>query len=162
MSQHVLSVKVENQSGVLARVVGLFSARGYNIDSLTVNKTQHGDMSVITMVVKGDDRIIEQVKKQLNKLINVIKVSDHSEMPSIQRELAIVKLNTAPTKRLEIFQVAQAFRAEIVDLTQKSVSLEVVGEPSKIEQFIEILRPYGIQELVQTGRISFPKDTHGE
>mgnify|MGYP003592527242 FL=1 len=162
MSQHVLSVKVENQSGVLARVVGLFSARGYNIDSLTVNKTQHGDMSVITLVVTGDDRIIEQVKKQLNKLINVIKVSDHSEMPSIQRELAIVKLNTAPTKRLEIFQVAQAFRAEIVDLTQKSVSLEVVGEPSKIEQFIEILRPYGIQELVQTGRISFPKDTHGE
>ena len=162
MSQHVLSVKVENQAGVLARVVGLFSARGYNIDSLTVNKTQHGDMSVITLVVTGDDRIIEQVKKQLNKLINVIKVSDHSEMPSIQRELAIVKLNTAPTKRLEIFQVAQAFRAEIVDLTQKSVSLEVVGEPSKIEQFIEILRPYGIQELVQTGRISFPKDTHGE
>ena len=162
MSQHVLSVKVENQSGVLARVVGLFSARGYNIDSLTVNKTQLGDMSVITLVVTGDDRIIEQVKKQLNKLINVIKVSDHSEMPSIQRELAIVKLNTAPTKRLEIFQVAQAFRAEIVDLTQKSVSLEVVGEPSKIEQFIEILRPYGIQELVQTGRISFPKDTHGE
>mgnify|MGYP003590842569 FL=1 len=162
MSQHVLSVKVENQSGVLARVVGLFSARGYNIDSLTVNKTQHGDMSVITLVVTGDDRIIEQVKKQLNKLINVIKVSDHSEMPSIQRELAIVKLNTAPTKRLEIFQVAQAFRAEIVDLTQKSVSLEVVGDPSKIEQFIEILRPYGIQELVQTGRISFPKDTHGE
>ena len=162
MSQHVLSVKVENQSGVLARVVGLFSARGYNIDSLTVNKTQHGDMSVITLVVTGDDRIIEQVKKQLNKLINVIKVSDHSEMPSIQRELAIVKLNTAPTKRLEIFQIAQAFKAEIVDLTQKSVSLEVVGEPSKIEQFIEILRPYGIQELVQTGRISFPKDTHGE
>ena len=162
MSQHVLSVKVENQAGVLARVVGLFSARGYNIDSLTVNKTQHGDMSVITLVVTGDDRIIEQVKKQLNKLINVIKVSDHSEMPSIQRELAIVKLNTAPAKRLEIFQVAQAFKAEIVDLTQKSVSLEVVGEPSKIEQFIEILRPYGIQELVQTGRISFPKDTHGE
>ena len=162
MSQHVLSVKVENQSGVLARVVGLFSARGYNIDSLTVNKTQHGDMSVITLVVTGDDRIIEQVKKQLNKLINVIKVSDHSEMPSIQRELAIVKLNTAPTKRLEIFQIAQAFKAEIVDLTQKSVSLEVVGDPSKIEQFIEILRPYGIQELVQTGRISFPKDTHGE
>jgi acetolactate synthase-1/3 small subunit len=162
MSQHVLSVKVENQAGVLARVVGLFSARGYNIDSLTVNKTQQSDMSVITLVANGDDKIIEQVKKQLNKLIDVIKVSDHSEMPSIQRELAIVKINTPPAKRLEIFQIAQAFRAEIVDLTQKSVSLEVVGEPSKIEQFIEIIRPYGIQELVQTGRISFPKDTHGE
>lgn len=162
MSQHVLSVKVENQSGVLARVVGLFSARGYNIDSLTVNKTQHSDMSVITLVAHGDDKIIEQVKKQLNKLIDVIKVSDHSEMPSIQRELAIVKINTPPAKRLEIFQIAQAFRAEIVDLTQKSVSLEVVGEPSKIEQFIEIIRPYGIQELVQTGRISFPRDMHAE
>ena len=97
MSQHVLSVKVENQSGVLARVVGLFSARGYNIDSLTVNKTQHGDMSVITLVVRGDDRVIEQVKKQLNKLIDVIKVSDHSETPSIQRELTIIKLNTVPS-----------------------------------------------------------------
>ena len=162
MSQHVLSVKVENQAGVLARVVGLFSARGYNIDSLTVNKTQHSDMSVITLVAHGDDKIIEQVKKQLNKLIDVIKVSDHSEMPSIQRELAIVKINTPPAKRLEIFQIAQAFRAEIVDLTHKSVSLEVVGEPSKIEQFIEIIRPYGIQELVQTGRISFPRDMHAE
>lgn len=162
MSQHVLSVRVENKSGVLARVVGLFSARGYNIDSLTVNKTQVSDVSVITIVVRGDDRIIEQVKKQLNKLIDVIKVSDHSEMRSIQRELAIVKLASVHTKRVEIFQIAQAFKAEIVDLAQKSITLEVVGEPSKIEQFIEIVRPYGIQELVQTGRVSFPKDGPGE
>jgi acetolactate synthase-1/3 small subunit len=162
MSQHVLSVKVENRAGVLARVVGLFSARGYNIDSLTVNKTQVSDVSVITLVVKGDDRIIEQVKKQLNKLIDVIKVSDHSETRTIQRELAIVKLSSAPTKRVEIFQIAQTFKAEIVDLSQKSVTLEVVGEPSKVEQFIEIVRPYGIQELIQTGRVSFAKEGSAE
>ncbi|MGL4369218.1 MAG: acetolactate synthase small subunit [Spirochaetota bacterium] len=143
---------------MLARVVGLFSARGYNIDSLTVNKTQQNDISVITIVVKGDDRIIEQVKKQLNKLIDVIKVSDHSDARSIQRELAIVKLSSVPNKRVEIFQIAQTFRAEIVDLSQKSITLEVVGEPSKIEHFIEIVRPYGIQDLIKTGRISFPKE----
>lgn len=158
MSQHILSVKVENKSGVLARVVGLFSARGYNIDSLTVNKTHMSDVSVITIVVSGDDRIIEQVKKQLNKLIDVIKVSDHSETRSIQRELAMVKINTTPAKRVELFQIAQTFHAEIVDLTQKSITLEIVGEPSKVENFIEIVRPYGIQELIQTGLISFSRE----
>ncbi|HEY1405639.1 MAG TPA: acetolactate synthase small subunit [Spirochaetota bacterium] len=158
MSQHVLSVKVENKAGVLARVVGLFSARGYNIDSLTVNKTHLSDVSIITIVVRGDERIIEQVKKQLNKLIDVIKVSDHSRTRAIQRELAIVKINTSPAKRVEIFQIAQTFHAEIVDLTQKSITLEVVGEPSKVENFIEIIRPYGIQELIQTGRISFARE----
>jgi acetolactate synthase I/III small subunit len=162
MSQHVLSVKVENKSGVLARVVGLFSARAYNIDSLTVNKTHMHDMSVITLVVRGDDRIIEQVKKQLNKLIDVIKVLDNPPAKSIQRELAIVKVSCIGAKRVEIFQIAQGFHAEIVDLSQKSVTLEVVGEPSKIENFIEIIRPYGIQDLVQSGLISFPKENGGE
>lgn len=159
MKEHVLSVKVENKAGVLARVVGLFSARGYNIDSLTVNKTHQSDVSVITMVVCGDDKIIEQVKKQLNKLIDIIKVSDHSHSRSFQRELAIIKLNCSPAKRIEIFQLAQTFHSEIVEITQKSVTLEMVGDPAKIENFIEILRPYGIQDLVQTGRISFSKDS---
>jgi acetolactate synthase-1/3 small subunit len=158
MSQHVLSVKVENKAGVLARVVGLFSARGYNIDSLTVNKTHMNDVSVITIVVRGDDKIIEQVKKQLNKLIDIIKVSDHSQERSIQRELAIVKISTSPHKRVELFQIAQTFHADIVDLTQKSVTIEVVGDPATVENFIEIIRPYGIQELTQTGRISFAKE----
>jgi acetolactate synthase I/III small subunit len=158
MSQHVLSIKVENKSGVLARVVGLFSARAYNIDSLTVNKTHMADMSVITIVVRGDDRVIEQVKKQLNKLIDVIKVSDDLPAKSIQRELAIVKVNCTPAKRVEVFQIAQTFRAEIIDMSQKSVTLEVVGEPNRIENLIEIIRPYGIQDLVQTGRVSFPKE----
>lgn len=158
MNQHVLSVKVENRSGVLARVVGLFSARGYNIDSLTVNKTHSSDMSVITIVVRGDDRIIEQVKKQLNKLIDVIKVSDHLPEKSIQRELAIIKINCSPAKRVELFQIAQTFRAEIIDMSQKSVTVEIVGDPARIENLIELIRPYGIQDLVQTGRVSFPKE----
>jgi acetolactate synthase-1/3 small subunit len=162
MNQHVLSVKVENRSGVLARVVGLFSARGYNIDSLTVNKTHSSDVSVITIVVRGDDRIIEQVKKQLNKLIDVIKVSDHLPEKSLQRELAIIKISCSPAKRVELFQIAQTFHAEVIDMSQKSVTLEIVGDPSRIENMIELIRPYGIQDLVQTGRVSFPKEGAAE
>ena len=113
MSQHVISVKVENKFGVLARVAGLFSARGYNIDSLSVSKTEHEDISVMTIVVNGDDRVLEQVKKQLNKLIDVIKVSDHSQQASIHRELAMVKLNCPAAKRAEILQLAELFQAEV-------------------------------------------------
>ncbi len=160
-NEYILSVKVENKPGVLARVVNLFSARAYNIDSLTVNKTQNEEISVITLVVRGDDRIVEQVKKQLNKLIDVIKVSDHTIEQTAQRELAMVKLQFASSaKRVEIFQIAQAFNAEIIDLSQKSITLEVVGPPKKIDNFIEIVRPYGIKELIKSGRISFPRDNN--
>lgn len=158
MNQYVLSVKVENKSGVLARVVGLFSARGYNIDSLSVSKTQDEDISVITIVVHGDDRVIEQVKKQLNKLIDVIKVHDHTEVPAAQREVAMVKVQLTASRRVEVFQIAQTFDAEIIDISQKSLSLEVVGHPTKIDNFIEIIRAYGIKELIRSGRISFARD----
>lgn len=158
MNQHILSVKVENKSGVLARVVGLFSARGYNIDSLSVDRTEDGETSLITVVVPGDDKIIEQVKKQLNKLIDVIKVSDHSQMKSIQRELMIIKINVVPEKRAEIFQIVQALKLEIIDMSRKTVTLEVVGEPNRIENVVEILRPYGIKELIKSGLVSFAKE----
>ncbi len=156
--RHVISVKVENKSGVLARVAGLFSARGYNIDSLTVSQTESEDVSVMTIVVRGDDRIIEQVKKQLNKLIDIIKVSDHSEYPSVQRELALVKLNIHAAKRSEIFQIAEIFKAEIVDISVKSITLEVTGDPEKVDNFIELLKPYTIKELIRTGRLSMAKE----
>jgi len=156
--RRVISIKVENKSGVLARVAGLFSARGYNIDSLTVSETEHADISVMTVVVTGDDRVLEQVKKQLNKLIDVIKVTDHSEYPSVQRELALVKTNIHASKRSEIFQIAEIFRAEIVDISLKSITLEVTGEPEKIDNFIELLKPYTIRELIRTGRISMTKE----
>ena len=155
--RHVISVKVENRSGVLARVAGLFSARGYNIDSLAVSETEHEDISVMTIVVAGDDRIIEQVKKQLNKLIDVIKVMDHTQLPSIHRELALVKVNALPAKRAEIYQLAEIFRAEIVDISSKTITLEVIVEPEKLNNFIELLRPYIIRELIRTGRVSMLK-----
>jgi len=158
MSQHVLSVKVENQSGVLARVVNLFSARGYNIDSLSVSKTEDEDISCITVVVNGDDRVIEQVKKQLNKLIDIIKVTDQPKEYSFQREIVMLKLQLSSSKRIEIFQIAQTFKASILDITQKSITLEYLGSPEQLDIFIEILRPYGIKELNRSGRISFPKD----
>jgi len=156
--RHVISVKVENRPGVLARVAGLFSARGYNIDSLAVSQTEHEDVSMMTLVVKGDERIIEQVKKQLNKLIDVIKVMDHSDFPSVQRELVLVKVTSQPSKRSEIYQLAEIFRAEIVDISLKTITLELTGDPERIDNFIELMRPYSIKELIRTGRISMVKE----
>lgn len=158
MSQHVISVKVENKFGVLARVAGLFSARGYNIDSLAVSKTEHEDISVMTIVVNGDDRILEQVKKQLNKLIDVIKVSDHSQQHSIQRELALIKLNCPAAKRGEIIQLAELFRAEVADISHKSITFSVKGDSEKIDRFIELATPYGIKESMRTGLVSILKE----
>jgi acetolactate synthase-1/3 small subunit len=158
MSQHVISVRVENKSGVLARVAGLFSARGYNIDSLAVSETESSDVSVMTIVVRGDDRVMEQVKKQLNKLIDVIKISEHAEASSVQRELALIKVNAVPSRRPEIYQLAEIFRAEIVDISKKTITMEATGDPEKIDNFIELLRPYTIKELIRTGRISLIKD----
>ncbi|HOK03491.1 MAG TPA: acetolactate synthase small subunit [Spirochaetota bacterium] len=158
MSQHVISVKVENKFGVLARVAGLFSARGYNIDSLSVSKTEHDDISVMTIVVRGDDRIIEQVKKQLNKLIDVIKVSDHSEQPAIHRELALVKVNCPAAKRGEILQIGELFSAEVADVSLKTITFAVKGDSEKIDRFIELTTPYGIKESMRTGLVSILKE----
>ena len=155
--KHVISVNVENKSGVLARVAGLFSARGYNIDSLTVNETEQHNVSVITIVVRGDDRIIEQVKKQLNKLIDVIKITDHTGVNSIQRELVLIKINVTAAKRAEVFQLAQAFKAETVDMSLKTMTLSIDSDPETIDNFIDLVRPYGIKELIRSGRISLLK-----
>jgi acetolactate synthase I/III small subunit len=158
MKQYVISVKVENRFGVLARVAGLFSARGYNIDSLAVSATEQEDVSVMTIVTCGDDRVIEQVKKQLNKLIDVIKVSDHTDLPTVERELVLVKVNAPPNKRPEIYQVGEIFKADIADISPKTITLGVKGDPSQIHNFIELLKPYGIRELMRTGRVSLLKE----
>ena len=158
MKQYVISVKVENRFGVLARVAGLFSARGYNIDSLTVSATEQENVSVMTIVVRGDDRVIEQVKKQLNKLIDVIKVSDHTDIPTVERELVLVKVNAPPSKRAEIYQLGEIFRADIADISPKTITLGVKGDPEQIDNFIELLKPYGIKELMRTGRVSLLKE----
>lgn len=158
MKQWIISVKVENRFGVLARVAGLFSARGYNIDSLTVSATEKENISVMTIVVKGNDRIIEQVKKQLNKLIDVIKVTDHTGAPAVQRELALIKVNAPPAKRAEIYQLGEIFRAEITDISTKSITVGVKGDRDKIDNFIKLLQPYGIKELMRTGMVSILKE----
>ncbi len=158
MPQHVISVKVENRIGVLARVAGLFSARGYNIDSLTVSATEQEDVSIMTIVVRGDNRVIEQVKKQLNKLIDVIKITDHTDLPTVEREIALVKVNAQPGKRAEIYQLGEIFRADISEISPKTITLGVKGDPEKIDNFIELLKPYGIRELMRTGRVSLLKE----
>ncbi|OHD67637.1 MAG: acetolactate synthase small subunit [Spirochaetes bacterium RBG_16_49_21] len=158
IKQYVISVKVENRFGVLARVAGLFSARGYNIDSLAVSATEQDDVSIMTIVVRGDDRVIEQVKKQLNKLIDIIKVSDHTELPTVEREFVLLKVNALPSKRAEIYQLGEIFKADIADISHKTITLGVKGEPENIDTFIELMRPYGIKELMRTGRVSLLKE----
>jgi acetolactate synthase-1/3 small subunit len=158
MERHVISVKVENRFGVLARVSNLFSARGYNIDSLTVSTTEDEQVSIMTIVVRGDERILEQVKKQLNKLIDVIKVTDHTDESSVQRELMLVKINAAPSKRSEILHLGDLFRVDVADVSAKSITLGIKGDPEKIDNFIELIRPYGIKELMRTGMVSILKE----
>jgi len=154
MKPHTLSVLVENKAGVLSRVTGLFSRRGFNIESLAVGSCEEPGMSRITIVVIGDDEKVEQVMKQLNKLIDVIKVSDLTENERVERELALIKVTAeAGTSRAEIMQIATIFRAQIIDVGSKSVILQVTGDTDKIDAVEKLLRQYGVKELVRTGRI---------
>lgn len=152
--RHTLAVLVENNPGVLARVAGLFSRRGYNIDSLAVGRTDNPTISRMTIVVEGDDRVLEQVTKQLHKLIDVIKISDITADEYVDRELVLIKVSAEPEKRGEIMQVADIFRARIVDLGRRTIILECTGNEGKVKAFEESLRPYGIKELVRTGKIA--------
>jgi acetolactate synthase-1/3 small subunit len=154
MKPHTLSVLVENKAGVLSRVTGLFSRRGFNIESLAVGTCEEPGLSRITIVCIGDDAQIEQVIKQLNKLIEVIKVSDITENDRVERELALVKVNAEPgSGRAEVMQVAQIFRANVVDVGAKTVILQVIGDTDKIDALEKLLRQYGVIELVRTGKI---------
>jgi acetolactate synthase-1/3 small subunit len=155
--KHTIAVLVENKFGVLSRVAGLFSARGYNIESLSVGETLDPTVSRMTLVVRGDQFVIEQVVKQLHKLIDVIKVSDLTEDSHVERELALMRVNAEPQHRAEILRTADIFRAKVVDVTPTSFTLEVTGDESKIEAIIELLRPVGIQELVRTGKVAIAR-----
>lgn len=158
MMQHIISVQVENSSGVLAKVSGLFSRRGYNIESLAVGTCETPDMSRITIAVCGDDPTIEQVKKQLNKLIEVIKVTDITAKDHVERELALIKVQTEPgSNRAEVEQIAGIFRAKIIDVSQTTLTFEITGDSKKIKAFEELLRPYGILELVRTGCVALQR-----
>lgn len=151
MNRHVLSVLVENQSGVLSRVAGLFSRRGYNIDSLSVGETEDPNTSRMTIVVRGDEQILEQIKKQLNKLIDVIKIIELKTNMAVFRELALIKVKSTLESRASIIQITDIFRAKIVDVAGESLTAEITGDQNKVNAFIDLLKPYGIREIVRTG-----------
>jgi acetolactate synthase-1/3 small subunit len=154
---HVFSMLVENHQGVLSRIAGLFAGRGYNLESITAGVTTDPQITRITLVCKGDDNVIDQIKKQLNKLIDVIKVNDLSALPSLNRELALIKVRAKPNQRGEIFQVADVFRARVLDVGIDSMVLEVTGSSEKIDNFAAVLQPYSIREIARSGLISMER-----
>jgi acetolactate synthase-1/3 small subunit len=156
--ERIISLLVENKFGVLARVAGLFSARGFNIESLSVGPAVDPSMSLITIVTQGDERILEQITKQLNKLIDVIKVVDLTENDYVERETALVKIHTRAEDRAEAFRIIEIFRAKIVDSTPTTYTVEITGDAQKVEAFINQLRPLGLKELVRSGRIAIARD----
>ena len=152
--KHTVAVLVENKSGVLTRVAGLFSRRGFNIESLAVGVTENADTSRMTIVVSGDDNVLEQVMKQLNKLIDVIRVSDIPQEDSVNRELALIKVGVDSNTRAEVMQIVDIFRAKIVDVGAKSLIVEVTGDESKISAIEQLLRQFGVKEMVRTGKVA--------
>ena len=152
--KHTVAVLVENKPGVLTRVAGLFSRRGFNIESLAVGVTENADTSRMTIVVSGDDNVLEQVMKQLNKLIDVIRVTDIPQEDSVNRELALIKVGVDSNTRAEVMQIVDIFRAKIVDVGVKSLIVEVTGDESKISAIEQLLRQFGIKEMVRTGKVA--------
>ncbi|MDO8686050.1 MAG: acetolactate synthase small subunit [Clostridiales bacterium] len=157
MAKHTLSVLVENHAGVLSRVAGLFSRRGFNIDSLAVGVTENPDISRMTIVVDGDDYTVEQVSKQLNKLIDVIKIKQLDNTDSVNRELALIKVNAQAAARSEIIQIVEIFRAKIVDVSKNTLTIEISGSSEKVSALEDMIRPFGIKEIVRTGMIAIER-----
>ena len=159
--RHVISAVVQNVPGVLAHVSGMLASRGYNIDSLAVGETEDANLSRMTFVVVGDDRILDQVRKQLEKIVTVVQVDDISSRDHVERDLMLLKVEAPPgNKRTEIRELVEIFRARIVDVGAEEVMIEISGRESKIEAFIQRMRPYGILELVRTGRIAMVRGKH--
>ena len=156
--KRVLSLLVENQPGVLSRIAGLFSGRGFNIESLCVAETIDPDVSRITLVTLGDMAITEQVKKQLNKLINIIKVSDFTDTAFVQREMALIKVSAKPEHRAEILRMVDIFRSRVVDVGADYYTVEMTGDEDKITAFLNLLKPMGIKEIARTGAIALARE----
>ncbi len=157
--KHTISVLVEDEAGVLSRIAGLFARRGFNIESLAVGPAEQVGVSRITMVVQGDDSVIEQLIKQLYKLISVLKVQDITETPCVERELMLVKVNANAANRAEVIQITQIFRARIVDLSEDSLTIQVVGDPGKMVAIIQMLNKFGIREIARTGKIALIRES---
>ena len=156
--QHIVSILVENKFGVLSRVAGLFSGRGFNVESISVGETLDPDISMMTIVTQGDDRIIEQITKQLNKLIDVIKVVDLTESDYVERETVLIKISARSEDRAEALRITDIFRARIVDSSPTTYTIELTGDSEKIQAIIHLLRPLGIKEMVRTGRIAISRE----
>ncbi len=157
--KHTLSVLVEDEAGVLTRIAGLFARRGFNIESLAVGPAEQVGVSRITMVVPGDDRTIEQLTKQLYKLVNVLKVLDITQTPCVERELMLLKVNAIAVDRSEVIQIAQIFRARVVDMSEETLTLEVVGDPGKLVAIVQMLNKFGVREIARTGKIALVRES---
>ncbi|MEY5063004.1 MAG: acetolactate synthase thiamin-dependent, small subunit [Verrucomicrobiota bacterium] len=155
--RHTISVVVQNRFGVLTRIAGLFSGRGFNIDTLNVGPTQNDKISRMTIVVVGNDQVLEQVVKQLKKLVDVLEVHDFKDGDVIDRELILLKVKATSSTRPEVMQICDIFRAKIVDVQSSSLAIEVTGDESKIDKFLALMKPFGILELSRTGRIALPR-----
>ena len=161
VNTHTLSVLVEDKPGVLARVASLFSRRGFNIQSLAVGATEQKDMSRMTIVVSVEESPLEQITKQLNKLINVIKIVEQDDDNAVSRELALIKVRADATTRSQVIEAVNLFRAKVVDVSTESLTIEATGTPAKLEAFMRVLEPYGIRELVQSGVVSLSRGPRG-
>ena len=158
--RHTISVLVENEFGVLSRVASLFSGRGFNIESLTVAETLEPSVSRITLVTRGDDQVVQQIEKQLNKLIGVIKVTDFADSPHVEREMALIKVTAEEKTRAEVMNIIDIFRGKVIDVGPQSYILEVTGDEGKIQAILELLRPLGIKEIVRTGKVAMHRGMH--
>jgi acetolactate synthase-1/3 small subunit len=157
--RHVLSAVVQNQPGVLAHISGMLASRGFNIDSLAVGETEHHDFSRMTFVVHGDDAVLDQVRKQLDKIVTVVRVEDISVENFVERDLMLIKVTCPPEKRPEISLLVETYRGRVVDIQHDNAMIEVSGTEGKVESFIDLMRPYGIIELARTGRIALVRGT---
>ena len=160
--KHIISALVENKPGVLAHVAGMFAARAFNIDSLVVGRTEDPGLSRMTIVVIGDDRVVEQVRKQLAKIVPVVKVQDFVGQPVVARDLMLIAVSAPPEKRPEVLSLVEMFKGNVVDIGQKFVMVEICGPEAKIEAFINSCRPYGIKSMARTGTIAMPRQTKTE
>jgi len=158
--QHTITVLVENKPGVLARVSGLFARRGFNIESLAVSITDDPTVSRMTIAVTGDDSVLDQINKQTSKLIDVINVVDYSQIPTVERELALIKVKAEAAERAAIMQIVDVFRAKIIDISETSFTIEVTGGIDKVDAIEDLLKPYGIMEVVRTGKIAMARGSH--
>lgn len=157
--RHVISALVQNQPGVLAQISGMLASRGFNIDSLAVGETEVRDLARMTFVVRGDDSELEQVRKQLDKIVTTVRVMDISSENFVERDLMLIKVKANPTQRVEVSLLVEMFRGRVVDITHDTLIIEVSGQEGKVEAFVDLMRPYGIIELARTGRIALVRGT---